>query len=380
VAILCESLCETPAETLGAADDYNCSCRHLHTPLFINRIRVPPMRVLFIGGTGLISSGCIAATEAAGHELWLLNRGHSNLLPASIPAERTITADATDPQALREALRGHEFDTVVQWVGFKPDHVAQDVETFASAGQYVFISSASVYQKPSSHWLITEQTPLSNPVWLYAQEKIACERVLREAHAATGFPMTIIRPSHTYGPSQIPILIGSWDKPFTIVDRMRRGGKIIVTGDGTSLWTLTHNTDFAKGLVGLFGQPAAIGEDFHITSDEALEWNQVYELLGEAAGVELDILHVPSDAIVAIEPEQTGSLFGDKIHSSVFDNSKLRSVVPDFQATVPFSEGIKETIAWFDADPSRQAIDHTANELWDRIVSVYTDALRLVAE
>ena len=164
------------------------------------------MRVLFIGGTGLISSGCIAATEAAGHELWLLNRGQSNLLPASIPPERTITADATDPQALREALRGHEFDTVVQWVGFKPEHVAQDVETFASAGQYVFISSASVYQKPSSHWLITEQTPLSNPVWVYAQEKIACERVLREAHAATGFPMTIIRPTHTYGPSQIPIL------------------------------------------------------------------------------------------------------------------------------------------------------------------------------
>jgi nucleoside-diphosphate-sugar epimerase len=338
------------------------------------------MRVLFIGGTGLISSGCIAATEAAGHELWLLNRGYSRLLPASVPPERTITADANDPQALREALRGHEFDTVVQWVGFKPEHVAQDVETFASAGQYVFISSASVYQKPSSHWLITEQTPLSNPVWVYAQEKIACETVLREAHAATGFPMTIVRPSHTYGPSQIPILIGSWDKPFTIIDRMRRGGKIIVTGDGTSLWTLTHNTDFAKGLVGLFGQPAAIGEDFHITSDEALEWNQVYELLGEAAGVELDILHVPSEAIVAAEPEQLGSLFGDKIHSSVFDNSKLRSVVPDFQATVPFSEGIKETIAWFDADPSRQAIDHAANELWDRIVSVYTDALRLVAE
>jgi nucleoside-diphosphate-sugar epimerase len=338
------------------------------------------MRVLFIGGTGLISSGCIAATEAAGHELWLLNRGHSSLLPANIPRERTITADATDPQALREALRGHEFDTVVQWVGFKPEHVEKDVETFASAGQYVFISSASVYQKPSSHWLITEQTPLSNPVWVYAQEKIACETVLREAHAATGFPMTIVRPSHTYGPSQIPILIGSWDKPFTIIDRMRRGGNIIVTGDGTSLWTLTHNTDFAKGLVGLFGQPAAIGEDFHITSDEALEWNQVYELLGEAAGVELDILHVPSEAIVAAEPEQLGSLFGDKIHSSVFDNSKLRSVVPDFQATVPFSEGIKETIAWFDADPSRQAIDHTANELWDRIVSVYADALRLVAE
>jgi nucleoside-diphosphate-sugar epimerase len=337
------------------------------------------MRVLFIGGTGLISSGCIAATEAAGHELWLLNRGRSSLLPASVPPERTIIADATDPQALRDALRGHEFDSVVQWIAFVPEHVAQDVETFASAGQYVFISSASAYEKPSSHWLVTESTPLTNAYWDYSRKKIACEAVLREARAATGFPMTIVRPSHTYGLSDYPTIVGS-HKPFTIIDRMRRGAKVIVTGDGTSIWTVTHNTDFAKGLVGLLGKPAAIGEDFHITSDEALDWNQIYRLIGEAAGVEPDIFHVPTDGMVAADPEMAGGLLGDKIYSTVFDNSKLRSVVPDFQATVPFRDGIKETIAWFDADPSRQGIDHAANEFWDRIISVYTDALRLVAE
>jgi nucleoside-diphosphate-sugar epimerase len=337
------------------------------------------MRVLYIGGTGLISSGCITATAAAGNELWLLNRGRSRLA-STVPRERTITADATDADALRAALRGHEFDVVVQWIGFTPDHIAQDVETFASAGQYVFISSASAYQKPSSHWLVTESTSLSNRYWDYSRQKIACEQVLREAYAASGFPMTIVRPSLTYGLSQIPTIIGSWEMPYTLVDRMRRGAKIIVPGDGTSIWTLTHNTDFAKGLVGLYGQPGAIGEDFHITSDEALDWNQIFALVGEAAGVEPDVLHVPSDGIVAADPELTGSLLGDKIYSTVFDNSKLRGIVPDFQATVPFSEGIRETIAWFDADPSRQAIDHAANALWDRIVAVYTDALRLVAE
>jgi nucleoside-diphosphate-sugar epimerase len=292
------------------------------------------MRVLFIGGTGLISSGCIAATEAAGHELWLLNRGRSSLLPAAVPPERTITADATDPQALREALRSHEFDTVVQWIAFTPEHVAQDVETFASAGQYVFISSASAYQKPSLHWLVTESTPLTNAYWEYSRKKIACEAVLREAHAASGFPMTIVRPSHTYGLSDFPTIIGS-HRPFTIIDRMRRGAKVIVTGDGTSIWTVTHNTDFAKGLVGLIGKPAAIGEDFHITSDEALAWNQIYALIGEAAGVEPNIIHVPSEGMVAADPELAGGLFGDKIYSTVFDNSKLRSVVPGLRGDRP---------------------------------------------
>jgi nucleoside-diphosphate-sugar epimerase len=246
-------------------------------------------------------------------------------------------------------------------------------------GQYVFISSASVYEKPPSSWLITERTPKINPFWEYSQQKIACERVLWRANEDFGFPMTIVRPSLTYGVSQIPVAIGSWAKPFTLVERMRRRAKILVPGDGTAIWTLTHNSDFAKGLIGLFGQQSALGEDFHITSDEALTWNQIYALVGAAAGVEPDILHVPTDAIVAADPSVLGSLWGDKSNSSVFDNAKIRAIVPDFAATTPFADGIRETVAWLDADPSRQAIDEAANALWDRVGAIYTQALFDVA-
>ena len=333
------------------------------------------MRVLFVGGTGLISSACSVAAVRAGHDLWLVNRGRSTLSPA-VPKERVIIADATDAAQLRDALRGTAWDVVVQWVGFRPDHVADDIETFADAGQYVYISSASVYQKPPSSWLITERTPTVNPFWEYSQQKIACERVLRQANEQSGFPVTIVRPSLTYGVSQIPVIVGSWAKPFTIVERMRRQAKILVPGDGTAIWTLTHNSDFAQGLLGLFGRPSAIGEDFHITSDEALSWNQIYSFVGEAAGVEPDILHIPTDALVAADPTQLGSLWGDKANSSVFDNAKLRSIVPDFAATTLFVDGIRETVAWFDADPSRQVIDDAANARWDRLVAIYTEALR----
>jgi nucleoside-diphosphate-sugar epimerase len=332
------------------------------------------MRVLFVGGTGLISSACSDAAVRAGHELWLVNRGQSQLAPA-VAAERIIIADATNVTELRAALKGMEWDVVVQWIGFQPEHIADDIETFADAGQYVFISSASVYEKPPSSWLITERTPTVNPLWEYSQKKIACENALRRAHAASAFPMTIVRPSLTYGVSQIPVIIGSWARPFTIIDRMRRGVKVLVPGDGTAIWTLTHNSDFAKGLVGLFGQAAAIGEDFHITSDEALTWNRIYRLVGAAAGVEPDVLHVPSDAVVAADPTELGSLWGDKSNSTVFDNSKLRSVVPAFAATTPFAVGIRETVAWFDAEPARQAIDAEANLLWDRLAAIYGDAL-----
>jgi nucleoside-diphosphate-sugar epimerase len=332
------------------------------------------MRILFIGGTGLMSSACSSATVAAGHELWFLNRGRSRL-PTVVDEGRVLTADASDERQVRDAIAGREFDVVVQWVGYQPIQVEQDVRVFAGTGQYVFISSASVYEKPPSHWMITESTPTANPYWQYARDKIACEELLRREHNLTGFPMTIIRPSLTYGPSQIPVAVGSWQMPYTIVDRMRRGARVIVPGDGTSIWTLTHNSDFAKGLVGLFGHPGAFGEDFHITSEESLTWNQIYALVAKAAGVEPNILHVPSDAIVASDPDQEGSLWGDKANSAVFDNSKLRNLVPDFKATVPFSLGIQETVAWFDAEPSRQEIDHVANERWDRLVKVYEQAL-----
>jgi nucleoside-diphosphate-sugar epimerase len=333
------------------------------------------MRVLFVGGTGLISSACSTAAVRAGHELWLVNRGQSKLAPA-VAEDRIIIADATNVTELRAALKGMEWDVVVQWIGFEPEHVADDLETFADAGQYVFISSASVYEKPPSSWLITERTPTVNPLWEYSQKKIACEDVLRRAYAESGFPMTIVRPSHTYGLSQIPVCVGSWARPFTIVDRMRRGAKILVPGDGTSIWTLTHNSDFAKGLLGLFGQAAAISEDFHITSDEALTWNQIYALVGAAAGVQPDLLHISSDALVAAERESFGSLWGDKSNSAVFDNSKLRSVVPEFVATTPFADGIRETVAWFDADQARQAIDDEANLHWDRLAAIYGEALQ----
>jgi nucleoside-diphosphate-sugar epimerase len=332
------------------------------------------MRALFIGGTGLISSACSAAAVAAGHDLWLLNRGRSRL-EVPVPPERTIIADAYNEAEVRAAVGPREWDVVVQWNGYLPSQVEQDIRVFSRARQYVFISTAATYEKPPSHWLITEETPQSNPFWDYARQKIACEAVLAEAGKQKGFPYTIVRPSLTYGPSQVPVVVGSWEKPYTIIDRVRRGAPIIVPGDGTSLWTITHNSDFAKGLLGLLGNPAAIGQALHITSDEALTWGQIYSLVGAAAGAEPNVLHVPSDAIVAADPGQLGNLFGDKIYSTVFDNSKLRSLVPGYRATVPFATGIAETVAWFDADPARQEIDHAANLRWDRLATVYQEAL-----
>jgi nucleoside-diphosphate-sugar epimerase len=332
------------------------------------------MRALFVGGTGLISSACSAAVAAAGHDLWLLNRGRSRL-EVPLPPGRTIIADAYNEAEVRAALGRREWDVVVQWIGYLPGQVQQDLRVFSAAGQYVFISTAATYEKPPSHWLVSEKTPQSNAYWDYGRQKIACEKLLIEAGERSGFPYTIVRPSLTYGPSQIPVIIGSWDKPFTIVDRMRRGAPIIVPGDGTSLWTITHNSDFAQGLLGLLGHPAALRQDFHITSDEALTWDQIYSLVGAAAGAVPNVLHVPSDAIVAADPSERGSLFGDKIYSTVFDNSKLRGVVPDFRAQVPFAAGITETVAWFDADPGRQAIDEAANRRWDSLAAIYQEAL-----
>jgi nucleoside-diphosphate-sugar epimerase len=332
------------------------------------------MRILFIGGTGLISTACAAAAVSAGHELWTLNRGRS-ALPNFAAADHKLTADATCETEVRAAVKGTPWDVVVQWVGYTPNLVEQDIRVFQDVGQYVFISSASVYEKPPSHWIITENTPKANPYWSYAREKIACELILQNAHIESGFPITIVRPSLTYGPSQIPVIIGSWDKPYTIIDRMRRGAKIIVPGDGTSIWTLTHNTDFAKGLIGLLGQSAALGEDFHITSDEALSWNQIYSLVGAAAGAEPDIVHVPTAGIIAADPAEEGSLWGDKAYSTVFDNSKLRQLVPGYAPTKTFAQGIQETVAWFDADASRRDIDQAANARWDRLVGVYEEAI-----
>lgn len=329
------------------------------------------MRILFIGGTGLISSACSATALEQGHELCLLNRGRS-ALPAA-PGARLLHADVRDEAATREAVEGRDWDAVVQWVAFTPSQVAQDLRVFAgSTGQYIFISSASTYQKPPASWLITELTPAVNPFWRYSQEKIACEELLAGQDAV---PWTVVRPSHTYGKSQIPVAIGSWSKPFTIIERMRRGAPVIVPGDGTSLWTLTHNSDFARAFTGLLGRKEALGETFHITSDEALSWDQIYLAVAAAAGAQANLLHVPTDAFAGADPETWAGLWGDKSHSAVFDNSKIRSLVPGWKAVVPFAEGIRETVAWFDGDPSRQAIDDEANRLWDSLAAIYEEAL-----
>jgi nucleoside-diphosphate-sugar epimerase len=272
-----------------------------------------------------------------------------------------------DREATRAATRDREFDVVVNFVAFMPDHVQADIDLFAGrAGQYVFISSASAYQTPLAHLPITESTPLRNPVWPYSQAKIACEELLTSAYREDGFPVTVVRPSHTYDATMIP-----YDPGWTLIDRMRRGKPVVVHGDGTSLWTLTHHVDFAHGFLGLLGHPQAIGDTFHITSDEVLTWNQIHHILAEAAGAEADIVHVPSDAIFAADEEWGRSLLGDKAHCVIFDNAKLRAVVPDYVATIPFWRGAREIVAWYDADPARQVVDPRMDALLDRLVERY---------
>jgi nucleoside-diphosphate-sugar epimerase len=235
----------------------------------------------------------------------------------------------------------------------------------------VFISSASAYQKPATHYLITESTPLANPHWVYSRNKIACEDRLMKAYRDEGFPVTIVRPSLTYGETLVPLVLNSWPQSYTAVDRMIRGQKMVVPGDGSSLWVVTHNTDFAKGLVGLLGHQQAIGHAFHITSDEVLTWNQLFRIVGAAVGLEPQLVHIPSDFIVACLPEEEGSLTGDKSVSVVFDNTKIKRFVPDYCATTTFAEGIRQSLAWFNADPSRKQIDHQVNATLDKLISAY---------
>ncbi len=326
------------------------------------------MRVLFIGGTGTISSACSQWAIEHGLDLYLLNRGRSS---RPVPdGARVLFGDIRDVESADRALGSRTFDVVVNWVNYTPDHVAADIERFrGQTGQYIFISSASAYQKPLSGLPITESTMLDNPYWAYSRNKIACEERLVRAYREEKFPITIVRPSHTYDPQTPPTRGG-----YTMLDRMRRGKKVIVHGDGTSLWVLTHQRDFARGFVGLLGNTHAIGEAFHITSDDLLTWNQIYTILAHAAGVEPEIVHVPSDLIAAYDPTWGASLLGDKAHSVIFDNHKIKRLVPDFAATIPFAHGAREIIAWYDADPARQVVDERLDQLVDRIIAGYASA------
>lgn len=323
------------------------------------------MRVLFIGGTGVISSACTQMAVERGLDLYLLNRGRSS---RPVPeAAKVLKGDVRDKASVLQALGDKTFDIVVDWIAFTPEHVENDLDLFrGQVKQFVFISSASAYQTPPARLPIRESTPLSNPYWQYSRAKIACEERLKEAYRQEGFPITIVRPSHTYDRTMLPT-----HGQYTVVDRMRKGKKVIVHGDGTSLWTLTHHRDFAKGFVGLLGNNHAIGEVFHITSDEILTWNQIFESVAQAAGTEANVVHIPSDLIAAYDPEWGESLLGDKANSMIFDNSKIKSVVPNFTATIPFARGVEEIIAWYDADPSRQVVDRELNQMMDRIIAAY---------
>lgn len=325
------------------------------------------MKVLFIGGTGVISSACSALAVERGIDLYLLNRGRTK---RPIPAgAKVIRGDINDAD-IGQLLAGHHWDAVVQWIGYVPQQIERDIALFrGKTDQYLFISSASVYQTPPARLPVVESTILDNPYWEYSQDKIGCEERLVRAYREEKFPITLIRPSHTYDPSKIPMLGG-----YNTLDRMIQGKPVIVYGDGTSLWTLTHHHDFAKGFVPLLGHSGAIGEAIHITSDEWLSWNQIYGIMGQALGVTPKLVHVPSDLINAFDPVVGAGLLGDKANSMIFDNSKVKRLAPDFSCTIPFSRGAKEIAAWYGADPARQVVDERLDRLMERIIAAAQSA------
>ena len=320
--------------------------------------------ILYIGGTGTISTACVRRSVERGHEVTVLNRGTGRRpLPEGV---RLIEADVRDPASVRGALGGAEFDVVADFVAFTPEHVHTDLKLFEGhTGQYVFISSASAYEKPPRRMPVTESTPLRNPFWKYSRDKIACEDVLVAAHRERGLPVTIVRPSHTYDERRLPTL-GGW----TDIARMRAGRPVIVHGDGTSLWTITHSDDFAVAFTGLLGNPAAIGEAFTITGSHAPSWNQIYGWLAQAAGVsEPDIVHVASDTIAAFAPALGPTLIGDKAHSMLFDDSKVTALVPEFRTTITFDEGARRILAYYDAHAEEQRVDAELDAVFDRIAA-----------
>lgn len=320
--------------------------------------------VLFIGGTGIISSEASAQAIAKGFEVTILNRGTSDLRPTAQGAE-VLLADVRDAESVRRAIGDRDFDVVIDFVAFTPEHVQNDIDVFEGrTGQYVFISSASAYQKPPARLPIVESSPLRNPYWQYSRDKIACEDLLVAAYRERAFPATIVRPSHTYDRTSIP-LNGGW----TSIDRMLRGEPVVVHGDGTSLWVLTHTRDFAQAFVGLLGNQQAIGDSFHITSDEVLTWNQITTAMADAAGVTPSIVHVTTDAIVAADPAMGAGHIGDRSNSVIFDNSKVKALVPEFAATTTFVQGAREILEWHATHPEQQIVDPKLNELFDRLVA-----------
>jgi len=324
------------------------------------------MKILFIGGTGNISTSVSRLAVEQGFELFLLNRGKSG---TEIPGATVLIGDINDERGTAELLKGYNWDTIVNWIAYTPEDIERDIRLFAGrTRQYIFISSASCYQKQIGSPIVTESTPLHNPLWDYSMQKIHCENLLFEAYRNSGFPITIVRPSHTYD-LLLPVPFGA-SRDSTILDRLRKGKRILVHGDGTSLWTLTHSRDFAKGFTGLMGNPAAISHAFHITSDELLTWNGIIQTIAWSLGTEANIVHVSSDMICRHFPEYRGTLLGDKAHSAIFDNSKIKQFVPTYSADIPFRIGIVETIEKFNTLPDYQNVNEEMNSKLDDFLDI----------
>ncbi len=328
------------------------------------------MKVLFIGGTGTISTAITQLAPSYGFDLYLLNRGNRTaLVPDGV---KIIEADINNEAEVREKLQDMTFDAVAQFIAFDTEALKRDVRLFTGkTKQYIFISSASAYQKPLSSPYITESTPLSNPYWEYSRKKIACEEYLMEEYRNNGFPITIVRPSHTYGYFDVPLALHGKNGSYSVINRMKQGKKVIIHGDGNSLWTVTHNSDFAKAFLGLVGNIHAIGEAVQITSDESLTWNQIYAIIGDALGVKPNIVHIPSETLAKASPSFIGGLLGDKAHTVIFDNSKVKRLVPGFNATIRFDQGVRMTLAYIEQHPEYQRTDPEFDAWTDKMIEVY---------
>ena len=331
------------------------------------------MKILMIGGTGIISTAVTEMLAAQGHDLHLFCRGSRKV---EYEGCEVILGDINDEEAANKLLKNHSFDVVVDWTVFTTEQARRDIRLFkGKTQQYIFIGTASSYQKPPKTYIVTESTPLENPFWDYSRTKTECEDILMEEHRTSGFPVTIVRPSLTYGDANIPYVMNHWSASWTLIDRMRKGKRVIVPGDGTSLWVITHNSDFARGITGLMGNKKAIGEAYHITSDEVLTWDTILDQIAEAAGVKPQKVYISSHFIAAIKPDEEGNLLGDKCYSLVFDNSKIKSIVPDYKAVVPFREGIKRSITHMESNPDSQEVDREYGDQLDRIIEAHDSAI-----
>ena len=338
------------------------------------------MKILLIGGTGTISMAITRLLAERGEEVYILNRGNrNNNLPKNV---KVISCDISDEKKTAETLGDISFDCVGEFIGFVPEQVERDVRLFSGkTKQYIYISSASAYQKPLGDYRITESTPLSNPHWQYSRDKIACEEYLMKQYREKGFPVTIVRPSHTYDERSVPLGVHGDNGSWQVLKRMIEGKPVIIHGDGSSLWTITHNSDFAKGYTGLIGNIHAIGQAFHITSDESVTWNQIYSIIADSLGVKLNARHISSEFLDSIGPyDFEGTLTGDKANTVVFDNSKLKRAVPDFTATVRADQGIRNTVEYVLAHKECQKDDPEFDSWCDRVIKAYDKLINEIKE